>query len=43
MLVPYVVTDEAVQRGCAELDDCHPVARNENNRVSRFKRDALGE
>jgi hypothetical protein len=41
MLVPYGVTDQAVQRGFAELDDCQPVARNENNRASMSKRDAL--
>jgi hypothetical protein len=27
MLAPYVVTDEAVQRGYADLDDCRPVAK----------------
>jgi hypothetical protein len=32
MLVPYVVTDEAVQRGYADLDDCLPVARSEITR-----------
>jgi len=26
MLMPYVVPDEAVQRGYADVDDCRPVA-----------------
>ena len=28
MLVPYIVTDEAIQRGYADLDDCRPVAKS---------------
>jgi hypothetical protein len=27
MLMPYIVPDEAVQRGYADVDDCRPVAR----------------
>jgi hypothetical protein len=27
MLMPYMVPDEAVQRGYAEVDDCRPIAK----------------
>lgn len=38
MLLAYVVTDEAVHHGCAELDDCRPLAKIQNARVSVPKR-----
>jgi hypothetical protein len=28
MLMPYVISDEALQRGYADVDDCRPVAKS---------------